>query len=193
MRRRLRLALGSLAASLWFAAVFFAGLPALILWASGRLLWPAPGPALWIGLAIAVAAHARVFRHVSAFVSEGDGTPVPFHPPQHLVRSGAYRRVRNPMYLLYVAVILGEALAWRSPALALYAGAFWLLAHAYVVGREEPLLRRRFGPAYAEYCERVPRWLPGRRPETRRPAARRPRDRAGAPHSGSAGTGSGAS
>ena len=94
-----------------------------------------------------------------AFVREGRGTHAPFDPPRALVRSLFYRRTRNPMYLLYVVVLAGEALAWRSLALAAYAAAFALLVHVFVVCVEEPGLRRRFGAAYAAYCAEVPRWL----------------------------------
>lgn len=41
-----------------------------------------------------------------------------------------------------------------------------LLAHLFVVSYEEPTLERRFGPPYADYKRRVPRWLP-RRPRGR--------------------------
>ena len=44
--------------------------------------------------------------------------------------------------------------------LAFYAVGFAGLAHAYVKGREEPLLRDRFGSDYEAYCARVSRWLP---------------------------------
>ena len=74
------------------------------------------------------------------------------------------------MYLLYVAVVLGEALVFRSSVLVGWAAALWLLAHIFVVAVEERSLRRRFGSAYDDYCARVSRWLP--RPPRREPAER---------------------
>ncbi len=155
-----RLAASAVAASLWFALVFFAAIPALLLCATGRELWPPPGASVWIGAALALLAQGVVVFHVVAFVREGHGTHAPLLPPQRLVRRGLYRRLRNPMYLLYAFVILGEAIAWRSGALLAYAAAFWLLCHVYVVGLEEKFLRRRFGAEYEVYCREVPRWLP---------------------------------
>jgi len=35
-----------------------------------------------------------------------------------------------------------------------------LVFHFIVIFYEEPLLKRKFGFAYANYCSEVPRWLP---------------------------------
>ncbi len=155
-----QLAATAVAASLWFALVFFAAIPGLLLYATGRRLRPPPGAALWVGAALALLAQGVVVFHVVAFVREGRGTHAPLLPPQKLVRRGLYRLLRNPMYLLYAVVILGEAIAWRSGVLLAYAAGFWLLCHVYVVGLEEKFLRRRFGAEYETYCREVPRWLP---------------------------------
>ena len=67
------------------------------------------------------------------------------------------------MYLGVLSVVTGWAILTAAPVLVLYlmalAGAF----HLFVIGYEEPALRRRFGPAYEAYCRAVPRWLPARR------------------------------
>ena len=162
-RRPLALAAGSLLAALWFAAMFFALLPAAVLRWRGASLWPPPGPSRWLGGAILVAAHAALVAPVRAFVVEGRGTQAPIAPPGSLVASGLFGRVRNPMYSLYLVVILGEAVLYRSLALVAYAAVFFALAHAYVVGHEEKVLRRRFGADYEAYCRRAGRWLPRRR------------------------------
>jgi protein-S-isoprenylcysteine O-methyltransferase Ste14 len=159
-RSRKLLFAGSLLAALWFSLIFFLLLPGLVLWGSGASLWPPPGPHRWLGGAILVAAHALLLGPVRAFIVEGRGTPAPIAPPGLLVRSGLYTRVRNPMYLNYFAIVLGEALLYRSLPLLVYACLFFALEHAYVVGFEEKELRRRFGAEYAAYCARVGRWLP---------------------------------
>jgi protein-S-isoprenylcysteine O-methyltransferase Ste14 len=156
------LTLGSVLAALWFSAIFFAMLPAGVLWWSGASLWPPPGPSRWIGGAILVAAHLLLVGPVRAFIVEGRGTQLPLAPPGSLVASGLYARVRNPMYAIYLAIVLGEAILYRSLALAAYALFFFAIEHAYVVGFEEGELRRRFGADYEAYCRRVGRWLPRR-------------------------------
>jgi protein-S-isoprenylcysteine O-methyltransferase Ste14 len=64
------------------------------------------------------------------------------------------------MYLSVTTLVLGEALLARSPALFVY-WAFWFLAaNLFVIGYEEPTLRRLFGESYDEYTRRVGRWIP---------------------------------
>lgn len=94
------------------------------------------------------------------FALEGLGTPAPIAPTQHLVVTGFYRRVRNPMYVGVVAIVLGEALLLGAVALLWYAAVVWLAFHLFVLGYEEPTLDRSFGDEYKTYRENVPRWLP---------------------------------
>src|SRR5690606_6299321 len=53
----------------------------------------------------------------------GRGTPAPIDAPRRLVVSGPYRVVRNPMYVAVLAVLAGQALWWRSGAIAAYGAA----------------------------------------------------------------------
>jgi len=94
------------------------------------------------------------------FAVEGLGTPAPVAPPQKLVVTGLYRYVRNPMYVSVVAIILGQALLFGDWRLIVYGAIFWLACHAFVLGYEEPALRRKFGAQYEAFCANVPRWLP---------------------------------
>ena len=94
------------------------------------------------------------------FALEGLGTPAPVYPTKTLVVTGSYRIVRNPMYLAVVTLILGQALVFSSRPLLMYAGIVWLVVHLFVVGYEEPTLRRTFGSRYERYCLGVRRWLP---------------------------------
>ena len=94
------------------------------------------------------------------FALRGKGTPAPIDPPRTLVTEGPYRVVRNPMYWAVACVMMGEALAFGSPALAELAVAFFAGTILFVVLYEEPTLRRKFGAEYEAYCRRVPRWIP---------------------------------
>jgi protein-S-isoprenylcysteine O-methyltransferase Ste14 len=103
----------------------------------------------------AVLVHAFV-----AFAWHGRGTPAPVAPTERLVVQGAYRYVRNPMYVAVLAIVLGQVLLFASWGLFAYlvvlAGTVDAFVHAY----EEPTLREAYGPAYDEFCEQVPRWRP---------------------------------
>ena len=94
------------------------------------------------------------------FALRGRGTPAPIDPPKKLVVEGPYRVVRNPMYWSVLCVMLGEALAFRSLALAEIGCAFFAVAALFVMVYEEPVLRRTFGAEYEAYCRQVPRWVP---------------------------------
>ena len=158
------LALRSLLGAIWFSFWFFGAIPAAILWASGGELDPPFSGWSVAGGTVVLVAGIAILWPVTAFVGQGRGTPVPLDPPRRLVERGLYRWVRNPMYLLYIAVVIGEAMIFRSAWLLAWAVALGALSHWFVVKSEEPGLRRRFGAAYDDYCQRVPRWLP-RRPQ----------------------------
>ncbi len=158
------LALRSLLGAAWFALNFFLVIPGLVLWLAGTDFWPPPGILRWLGVAVIGAAHVLLYVQVRAFVIRGRGTHVPIDPPRALVEDGLYAYVRNPMYSIYVIIVLGEAILYHSPELAGYAALLWGVAHGYIVGVEEKVLRRRFGEAYEAYASRAGRWLPRRRP-----------------------------
>lgn len=109
------------------------------------------------GLAVLVHAFVR-------FAHDGSGTPAGVAPPARLVATGAYRHVRNPMYVATAAVIVGEALLLRRPVLLLAAAAYVSAFAVWVRLAEERLLAERFGADYEAYRQAVPGWLPRLRP-----------------------------
>jgi len=114
----------------------------------------------WTGLALVAVGVAVLFRCIWEFAVSGRGTLAPFDPPTHLVVSGLYRYVRNPMYVGVVLILAGEAWHFWSVGLLLYAAGFFLVANLFIIFHEEPALRRTFGESYAEYKRTVPRWVP---------------------------------
>lgn len=94
------------------------------------------------------------------FARSGRGTLAPVDPPRELVVRGLYRYVRNPMYLSVTTIVLGELLLTRSRPLFVYWAVWFIAVNLFVIGYEEPTLRRRFGAAYARYTQDVGRWLP---------------------------------
>lgn len=75
-----------------------------------------------------------------------------------LVTEGAYAVTRNPMYVGWSLAVLGLALGARSLWLVV-AGLAAAAAIDHQVDAEEARLLARFGPAYAAYRDRVPRYL----------------------------------
>jgi protein-S-isoprenylcysteine O-methyltransferase Ste14 len=94
------------------------------------------------------------------FALQGLGTPAPVFPTRHLVVTGLYRFVRNPMYVAVTSLILGQALLLGSARVLEYGVFVWLLFHIFVLVYEEPTLRASFGAEYESFCAAVPRWIP---------------------------------
>lgn len=120
-----------------------------------------PVPSVWLVGVLPIMAGVGLYLWcAAAFTFIGHGTPAPIDAPTVLVARGAYRWVRNPMYVAVLAVVIGEALLFRSLVLAGYALFLWALFHAFVVLVEEPSLGAQFGASYATYQRTVPRWIP---------------------------------
>jgi protein-S-isoprenylcysteine O-methyltransferase Ste14 len=117
-------------------------------------------PVRWLGVALIAAGLPILLDSFVRFAVRGLGTPAPVAPPQHLVVSGLYRLVRNPMYVAVVAMILGQGLLFGNVRVLEYGLAVWLAMHLFVVFYEEPTLRGKFGAEYEEYCRNARRWLP---------------------------------
>jgi protein-S-isoprenylcysteine O-methyltransferase Ste14 len=103
------------------------------------------------------------------FARRGRGTLSPVDAPRVLVVGGLYRYVRNPMYVSVTTIVFGELLLSRSTGLFIYWAIWFAAVNLFIVGYEEPYLRRRFGASYDRYAQDVGRWLPRFRP--RRPPA----------------------
>jgi protein-S-isoprenylcysteine O-methyltransferase Ste14 len=114
----------------------------------------------WLGGIMLVASTAVLLDSFARFALEGRGTPAPIAPTDSLVVSGLYRYVRNPMYVAVVGAIAGQALLCANRALLAYAAVIGALFHLFVLGYEEPTLRRQFGASYERYRRNVRRWWP---------------------------------
>ena len=150
--------------------VFVAVLPATIIVLIPRWItrWELRPPLFgtdltrWLGLALMVAATPLFVSFLSRVVWEGRGTPAPIAPTERLVVGGPFRWVHNPGYVAVVAILLGEALFFASPAALAYAAVVAVAFHVFVLVYEEPTLRDTYGREYEDYCRRVPRWIPRR-------------------------------
>jgi protein-S-isoprenylcysteine O-methyltransferase Ste14 len=95
-----------------------------------------------------------------------DGSLAPWNPPRTMVTVGPYRHCRNPMITSIFTMLLGEAVALRSPWIGGWLLFFVAGQFVYILIDEEPLLRKRFGEEYLDYCQHVPRWIPRLTPYT---------------------------
>lgn len=119
--------------------------------------WPA---LRWIGALLICAGLPLLLDSFARFAIQGLGTPAPVAPPKHLVVSGLYRYVRNPMYVAVSSLIFGQGLLFGSAQVLRYGAAVFVGFHLFVLLYEEPTLRGKFGSEYEDYCKNVRRWRP---------------------------------
>jgi protein-S-isoprenylcysteine O-methyltransferase Ste14 len=126
-----------------------------------RNLWVWPGGDLtrYAGLILFVAgfilsawAQAHLGRFFSGHVTLQEG--------HHLITDGPFLHIRHPRYAGLMLLFLGLALLFRSTTgtVAAVAGVSLFLAR---IPREEALMAREFGEAWAEFARRTKRLLPG--------------------------------
>ena len=119
--------------------------------------WLEKGVSLFVG----VLAFGLCISSVRLFALKGGGgTPAPWDPVAQLIIHGPYRYVRNPMLIGVIVILLCEASFFGSGPLLVYACLFLLANVAYFPLSEEPALLKRYGRAYQQYLDNVPRWIP---------------------------------
>jgi protein-S-isoprenylcysteine O-methyltransferase Ste14 len=97
---------------------------------------------------------------VHRFVYVGHGTLIPVAPPEHLVVSGFYRYVRNPMYVGVMVALAGEAILFENRSIVIEMLLAYIGFNILIRLHEEPSLTRRYADEYLLYKRNVPRWFP---------------------------------
>ena len=147
-----------------FSALLCYFIPRLILSSDFDLFALESNVFLFIGLVPIFLGLFMLIGFIWGFILVGTGTPVPYDMPEELIIHGSYRFVRNPMYVGFYLLLLGQAILFKSFGFLLYLAGLFLLFHLLVVFVEERMLKQRFGELYSQYCKSVPRWIPRLRP-----------------------------
>ena len=111
-----------------------------------------------IGLLV-VAAGAGLSCFAAAIFQARGTTRNPYGEPTALVALAPYTWTRNPMYLGLAAALMGLAIFFSSIAMLLAPAVFFAVIDRMVIPREEETLERLFGNDYADYKNRVRRWI----------------------------------
>ena len=143
-----------------FSALLCYFIPRLILASDLDLFALESNVFLFIGLVPIVLGLFMLIGFIWGFIVVGTGTPVPYDMPEELIVRGSYRFVRNPMYVGFYLLLLGQAILFKSFGFLLYLVVLFLLFHLLVVFVEEQMLKQKFGELYEQYCKSVPRWIP---------------------------------
>ncbi len=75
-----------------------------------------------------------------------------------LVTTGVFALSRNPIYVAFAFILLGQFLVHPNWMFLAYLGAGVWLFHRQVL-REEDYLKNHYGKQYSEYCNRVGRYF----------------------------------
>ncbi len=78
--------------------------------------------------------------------------------PARLITDGIFAFSRNPIYVAFAVILIGEFLILPNWITLIYIVAATGLFHRQVL-REEDFLRRHYGEAYVGYCNRVRRYF----------------------------------
>ncbi len=78
--------------------------------------------------------------------------------PDKLVTTGVFAFSRNPIYVAFGLVLLGQFLLFPNWILLIYMVAGVCLFHRQVL-REEAFLKAHYGRQFVEYCNRVTRYF----------------------------------
>jgi protein-S-isoprenylcysteine O-methyltransferase Ste14 len=78
--------------------------------------------------------------------------------PDELITSGVFAFSRNPIYVAFALILLGQFLIFPNWILLIYMGAGIWLFHRQVL-REEDYLKQHYGKEYLAYSNQVRRYL----------------------------------
>jgi 8-oxo-dGTP diphosphatase len=135
-------------------------IPAILLYLSG---WQWGDGCLWrlmVGAICLLAGLTLAIWTIRLFQNKGKGTLAPWDATRHLITSGPYAYVRNPMITGIFLILTGEACLLGSYAIGIWTVLFLVINLIYFPLSEEPGLRARFGKEYDTYCQNVPRYIP---------------------------------
>jgi protein-S-isoprenylcysteine O-methyltransferase Ste14 len=111
----------------------------------------------WVGVSLC---FAGLILFLLSLVSFGKSfrVGIDIDHPDKLVTTGVFAFSRNPIYVAVGLVLLGQFLVFPNWIMLVYLAAGIWLVHRQVL-REEEFLRKQYSQEYADYCNRVRRYL----------------------------------
>ncbi len=94
------------------------------------------------------------------FATKGNGTPIPFDPPQKLVTKGIYAHVANPLQVSTLLMFICIAIAYQSWLMIGPMIAHIFYCEVFVRWHHFIDIEERFGEEWFAYKAKVRNWLP---------------------------------
>ncbi len=111
----------------------------------------------WIGVACCFSGLLLLLWSMISF-KDSFRVGIEDNTTQGLVTTGVFAYSRNPIYVAFCLVLLGQFLVFSNWILLVYIPAAVWLIHRQIL-REEAFLKECYGEAYREYCKQVRRYL----------------------------------
>jgi protein-S-isoprenylcysteine O-methyltransferase Ste14 len=111
----------------------------------------------WAGVLLCLMGLFLVFLSLVSF-GRSFRVGIDLDHPDKLITTGIFAFSRNPIYVAFELVLLGQFLIFSNWILLAYLLAAAWLFHRQIL-REEEYLRSHYGREYSEYCGRVRRYL----------------------------------
>lgn len=111
----------------------------------------------WIGVLFCLAGLGMFLLSLISF-GQSFRVGIDTDHPDILITTGIFAYSRNPIYVAFGIILLGQFLVFPNWILLVYLGAaIWLFNRQIL--REEVFLRKHYGKEYLEYCNHVRRYL----------------------------------
>jgi protein-S-isoprenylcysteine O-methyltransferase Ste14 len=111
----------------------------------------------WIGVFFCIAGLLLILWSLVSF-GQSFRIGIDTEHPNKLITSGVFAFSRNPIYVAFAFVLLGQFLVFSNWIVLVYMGAAVWLFHRQV-SLEEEYLKKHYGQEYLDYCNVVRRYL----------------------------------
>ena len=117
-----------------------------------------PSPWNFIGLPLVI---FGIWINLSAdqAIKKAKTTVKPFEESNVLIQDSVFQLCRNPMYLGFVALLLGISILLRSLSPYIVVVIFTLSMELMFIRIEERMLSEKFGDQWDQYKSRVRKWI----------------------------------
>jgi protein-S-isoprenylcysteine O-methyltransferase Ste14 len=115
------------------------------------------GIASWVGVLFCIAGLSLLLWSVLSF-RQSFRVGIDADHPDKLITDGVFAFSRNPIYVAFAFILIGQFLILPNWITLIYVVAGTWLFHRQVL-REENYLRGHYGQPYLDYCGRVRRYL----------------------------------
>ena len=111
----------------------------------------------WIGVLFCFAGLLLLLGSLVSF-GQSFRVGIDTEHPDKLITTGVFAFSRNPIYVAFAMILIGQFLIFPNWILLVYVAAGIWLFHRQVL-REEEYLKKHYGKEYLEYSHRVRRYL----------------------------------